>query len=636
MYNFFKKLIFSKPVFRKCLSLCEYEDKKVIDKHRLFIEKKIIEGQKETRIKAFCSYCERQTVMAIDFLYAAKSNDGKLVPNFRERVVCENCGLNNRLRATYHFLKNHVNLHEKDIYITEEVTPFFNLLRSKTKSLIGSEYFPQREMGRIFIPQIGKEINNEDLTKLSFKNDLFDVVISLEVLEHVPDYRKALKEIFRVLKTGGSFIFSVPFIASSQNNIIRAKISGGAIEHLLPAEYHGDPVDNAGCLCFYHFGWEILDDLRKAGFSNVGVYSYSSAKFGYLGDGIILYANKFTGLDDGYQKKVQQELAIYEKRLKVHDLPEIYHYWSNKYLTPIFLDAGFKTIAEFFSSGFLEAKNRTGSKFSNFVSVGAGNCDFEVSMAKNLVDTGFKDFIFECLEINPVMLERGKEIARENGVLDNMRFVEADFNTWTANKKYDGVMANQALHHVTNLEHLFDQISKSLNADGSFVISDMIGRNGHQRWPESLGIVNRYWKELPESHRYNVLLKRLETEYENWDCSTEGFEGIRAQDVLPLLLERFKCEKFIGFGNAIDIFIDRCFGPNFDPKSERDKEFIDRVHAEDEAAIVGGKLTPTHMLAVFVKKMHVPAYYSRGVSPRSSVRTDNKSIGRFDSKSVKT
>jgi len=95
----------------------------------------------------------------------------------------------------------------------------------------------------------------------------------------------------------------------------------------------------------------------------------------------------------------------------------------------------FKTIAELFSSSFLEAKNRTGSKFSNFVSVGAGNCDFEVSMAKNLVDTGFKDFIFECLEINPVMLERGKEIARENGVLDNHAFCGSWFQYLDSRQK---------------------------------------------------------------------------------------------------------------------------------------------------------------------------------------------------------
>ncbi len=325
-----------------------------------------------------------------------------------------------------------------------------------------------------------------------------------------------------------------------------------------------------------------------------------------------------------YQKKIQQELAIYEKQVKVHDLPEIYHYWSNKYLAPIFKEAGFASMDEFFSSNLIEAKNRTGSLIANFVSVGAGNCDLEVSVAKNLISSGFKDFIFECLEINPVMIERGKEIARENGVFNNMRFVEADFNTWISDKKYDGVMVNQSLHHVTNLEHLFEQINKGLDANGSFVISDMIGRNGHQRWPEALEIVNKYWRELPKSHKFNVLLNRLENEYENWDCSKEGFEGIRAQDIVPLLLEQFECEKFIGFVNAVDIFVDRCFGPNFDPKSEWDKEFIDRVHAEDEEAIVSGKLTPTHMLAVFVKKMHVPAYYSRGVSPRLAVRLANK------------
>lgn len=185
---------------------------------------------------------------------------------------------------------------------------------------------------------------------------------------------------------------------------------------------------------------------------------------------------------------------------------------------------------------------------------------------------------------------------------------------------YDGVMANQSLHHVTHLEHLFDQVKHGLHADGSFVISDMIGRNGHQRWPESLDIVNKFWKELPNSYKFNVLLNRFEKEYDNWDCSKEGFEGIRAQDVLPLLLQRFKCEKFVGFGSAIDIFVDRCFGHNFNPKSEWDQELIDRVHALDEDGLKSGKLTPTHMVAVFVKELKVTPFYFRGLEPALSIR----------------
>jgi len=285
-------------------------------------------------------------------------------------------------------------------------------------------------------------------------------------------------------------------------------------------------------------------------------------------------------------------------------------------------EAGFSTIDEFFSSSLLKAKERTGNPIARFVSVGSGNCDLEVSVVKNLRNSGFNKFTLDCIDINPVMLERGKEIAKENGVLNNMRFIEVDFNTWIANNDYDGVMANHSLHHVLRLEHLFDQIHSRIHENGSFVINDMIGRNGHQRWPKSLEIVNKYWKILPENYKFNVLLNRLEKTYDNWDCSKEGFEGIRAQDVLPLLLQRFKCEKFIGFGSAIGIFVDRCFGPNFNRESECDRKFIDRVHVEveDEVGLKSGKLTPTQMLAVFVKTLHCIPYFSRGIDPARSVR----------------
>ncbi len=103
-------------------------------------------------------------------------------------------------------------------------------------------------------------------------------------------------------------------------------------------------------------------------------------------------------------------------------------------MAPIFRDAGFSAIAEFFSSNLLAAARRTHASSASFVSVGAGNCDLEVAIAKNLVNAGLDNFTLECLEINPVMLERGKEIAKENGVLKNMLFVEADFNTWIPGK----------------------------------------------------------------------------------------------------------------------------------------------------------------------------------------------------------
>jgi SAM-dependent methyltransferase len=47
--------------------------------------------------------------------------------------------------------------------------------------------------------------------KLPFGDDSFDVVLLLEVLEHVEDDRAVIAEISRVMRGSGTFVFSIPF-----------------------------------------------------------------------------------------------------------------------------------------------------------------------------------------------------------------------------------------------------------------------------------------------------------------------------------------------------------------------------------------------------------------------------------------
>jgi 2-polyprenyl-3-methyl-5-hydroxy-6-metoxy-1,4-benzoquinol methylase len=47
---------------------------------------------------------------------------------------------------------------------------------------------------------------------IPFKNDEMDAVVCLDVFEHIPDDGKAMKEISRVLKPGGTFIFATPML----------------------------------------------------------------------------------------------------------------------------------------------------------------------------------------------------------------------------------------------------------------------------------------------------------------------------------------------------------------------------------------------------------------------------------------
>ena len=171
-----------------------------------------------------------------------------------------------------------------------------------------------------------------------------------------------------------------------------------------------------------------------------------------------------------------------------------------------------------------------------------------------------------------------------------------------------------------DLEGLFDRIRAGLVKEGLFLTSDMIGRNGHQRWPEAKRIVEEYWRRLPDSYRFNLQLQRMETEFLDWDCSSDCFEGIRAQDILPLLLQRFGFEVFIGFGNIVDPFIDRGFGHHFSSEREWDRRFIDEVHARDEAEISAGTISPTHMIAVLTLDMNTVTQHRPGLSPRHCLR----------------
>ena len=62
---------------------------------------------------------------------------------------------------------------------------------------------------------------------LTFPDESFDLVISQDVMEHVPDPSRAFAEIARVLKPGGSHIFTVPQDRSLSRSVMRAKLTTG-------------------------------------------------------------------------------------------------------------------------------------------------------------------------------------------------------------------------------------------------------------------------------------------------------------------------------------------------------------------------------------------------------------------------
>jgi SAM-dependent methyltransferase len=124
----------------------------------------------------------------------------------------------------------------------------------------GSDYRPGAPPGAV-----SDGIRSEDLGRLSYPDASFDLVLTSETLEHVPDLSLALGEIHRVLVPGGRHICTVPILPGVGQTFARTVVrADGSLEHRAPLICH--PGGDVGYPVFTELGADLPEILRKAGF----------------------------------------------------------------------------------------------------------------------------------------------------------------------------------------------------------------------------------------------------------------------------------------------------------------------------------------------------------------------------------
>jgi len=116
--------------------------------------------------------------------------------------------------------------------------------RKRIKKAVGIDVSKQSVKKNICLDEI--LIGN--LEKMPFKNNSFDAVLSLWVIEHLKNPAKVFSEVFRVLKPGGAFLFVTPYKYSyiligkslfgwALNKIFLKKVYGRTEEDTFKTEY---------------------------------------------------------------------------------------------------------------------------------------------------------------------------------------------------------------------------------------------------------------------------------------------------------------------------------------------------------------------------------------------------------------
>lgn len=196
----------------------------------------------------------------------------RLRDDCRETFECRICGSISRNRHLAILLCDILGI--KEPYSLKEIAISFPRLKiyeaqtrgathNSLKDLSGyicSEFFPHAPPGVV----LENGVRCEDLQKLSFEDNLFDIVITQDVFEHIRSPELAWKEIHRVLKPSGYHIFTLP-CSKDRKTVRRIKLDGENDIFILPKIFHGDRIRDG--LVYTDFGCDLIEYLDTIGFS---------------------------------------------------------------------------------------------------------------------------------------------------------------------------------------------------------------------------------------------------------------------------------------------------------------------------------------------------------------------------------
>jgi len=264
-----------------------------IHRERLLFERRVLAGSKDLDsfvLHGHCKACGQDSTFLVDRLYGSRASDGNWQPNWRERLVCSSCQLNNRQRAMVHVLQDSLNRRRAKeqvptLYVQEQVTPLYDWLNENLRAQVaGSEFMGPDVPGGSLVDGVIPGIRHENAEALSFEKHTFDIIVSNDVLEHVDQPEQAVAEMMRVLKPGGELFLTIPFHTNRAGSERRAGLENGELVHYLPEQYHGNPLSEKGSLVFHDFGWDFIALLKQSRFRQAALCSYWSDQYGYLGD----------------------------------------------------------------------------------------------------------------------------------------------------------------------------------------------------------------------------------------------------------------------------------------------------------------------------------------------------------------
>jgi predicted SAM-dependent methyltransferase len=172
----------------------------------------------------------------------------QIVGSGLRNAMCPVCDSSDRVRLLFLFLKSKTKIFtqpQKLLHIAPEKPLSDILIKLKNIDYLTADLNPEQVMVKM------------DITSIQYADNTFDAILCNHVLEHIPDDRKAISELHRVLKPGGWVILQVPV-----SKVLEKTYEDSGITSPMDREKHFGQKDHVRI-----YGKDYSQRLKEEGFT---------------------------------------------------------------------------------------------------------------------------------------------------------------------------------------------------------------------------------------------------------------------------------------------------------------------------------------------------------------------------------
>ena len=230
----------------------------------------------------YCPCCEKDTWFVSEQIW------------LRDYYICQKCKSIPRFRAITNRIKEYLgDISMKDVYEVAPTGAGSAWLQRQSGKYTASHYWTDVSLG-----SLKGSYYCQNIEKLTFLDESFDLVVTQDVFEHVFNPDLAFKEIYRVLKPGAYHIFTVPYYRGTKTTT-RARLNqDGVVEYIKEPVYHGNPVSEQGSLVTYDWGDDIVELIYKWTGMTTIIYIERNEYYGLEADFLEVFISKKAGISE--------------------------------------------------------------------------------------------------------------------------------------------------------------------------------------------------------------------------------------------------------------------------------------------------------------------------------------------------